>query len=152
MHGRGHAWWGACMVVGACMAGGMHGRRHAWQGVCMAVGACVAGGRGCAWQGACVAGGGHAWQGGACVAGGVHGKGGCMAGGHVWWGACMACMPHLTDTMRYGDTVNEWAVRILLECILVVIFFKNSLPSGTDSKLVIYFKLSSLHILPFSVY
>ena len=23
------------------------------------------------------------------------------------------------DTTRYGDTVNEWAVHILLECILV---------------------------------
>ena len=29
-------------------------------------------------------------------------------GGHVW------------DTTRYGDTVNERMVRILLECILVV--------------------------------
>ena len=28
-------------------------------------------------------------------------------GGHAW------------DTMRYGDTINERAVRILLECILV---------------------------------
>ena len=26
---------------------------------------------------------------------------------------------HAWDTMRYGDTINEWAVRILLECILV---------------------------------
>ena len=29
------------------------------------------------------------------------------SGGHAW------------DTMRYGDTVNARAVRILLECILV---------------------------------
>ena len=29
-------------------------------------------------------------------------------GGHAW------------DTTRYGDTINERAVRILLECILVV--------------------------------
>ena len=37
-----------------------------------------------------------------------------MAGGHTWGGgACMA------DTTRYGDTVNERAVRIVLECILV---------------------------------
>ena len=28
-------------------------------------------------------------------------------GGHAW------------DTTRYGDTINEWAVHILLECILV---------------------------------
>ena len=31
-----------------------------------------------------------------------------LGGGHVW------------DMTRYGDTVNELAVRILLECILVV--------------------------------
>ena len=74
------------------MAGGMHGR-------------------GCAWQGACMAGGmhgrGHAWW------------GVCMAGGHVWqgWHACHTCL--LPDTTRYGDMVNERAVRILLECILV---------------------------------
>ena len=49
---------------------------------------------------------------GACVAGVVHGRGGpawqrgvCVAGGHAW------------QILR--DTVNEWAVRILLECILV---------------------------------
>ena len=29
-------------------------------------------------------------------------------GGHAW------------DTTRYGDTINERAVRILLECILVL--------------------------------
>ena len=29
-------------------------------------------------------------------------------GGHAW------------DTMRYGDAINERAVRILLECILVL--------------------------------
>ena len=33
----------------------------------------------------------------------MHGK-----GGNAW------------DTMRYGDTINERAVRILLECILVL--------------------------------
>ena len=35
MHGgRGHVWWGACMV------GGIHGRGgvHVWQGACMASG------------------------------------------------------------------------------------------------------------------
>ena len=71
-----------------------------------------------------------------CSQGGVHG---CSWGGHVWllwggvwllWGACMvapggACMVapgggHVWDTTRYGDTVNERVVRILLECILVV--------------------------------
>ena len=45
--------------------------------------------------------GGHAWH------GGVHGRGACLVGGgHALQGACVA------------DTVNEWAVRILLECIL----------------------------------
>ena len=29
------------------------------------------------------------------------------------------------DTTRYGDTVNERAVRILLECILVYIMYHN---------------------------
>ena len=42
------------------------------------------------------------------------GKGACVAGA-----ACMARMPPPADTTRYGDTVNERAVRILLECILV---------------------------------
>ena len=80
-------------------------------------------------------GGGHAWlPGGACVVArwGIRG----CHGGHVWlpggvygcgggwlWGACMAA-----GGMRGGrggvhgirrDTINERAVRILLECILV---------------------------------
>ena len=56
---------------------------------------------------------------GAC-GGGMHGRGGMygrgaayMAGGH----ACHTSPP--ADTTRYGDTVNEWAVRIILECILL---------------------------------
>ena len=59
---------------------------------------CVAGGMhgaGRAW-GACMVGGG-----GACMAGGV-----CGGGGRVW--------------QIQRDTVNERAVRILLECILVL--------------------------------
>ena len=52
---------------------------------------------------------------------GMHGKGGdcvvkgegCMAKGVCGKGA------HALDTTRYGDTINERAVRILLECILV---------------------------------
>ena len=76
--------------------------------------------------------GGQAWLlWGACMV--------ALGGGqHVWllWGACVvaqgACMVALGghvwllregcvwDTMRYGDTVNERAVRILLECILVL--------------------------------
>ena len=42
--------------------------------------------------------------------GGLHGKGGhaWQRGGHAW------------DRTRYGDEINERAVRILLECILVI--------------------------------
>ena len=56
--------------------------------------------------GACVL----ALEGGPCVLapGGVHA---CSGGGRAW------------DTTTHGDTVNERAVRILLECILVAVFF-----------------------------
>ena len=95
----GHAWllggvcgWGVCM--GACMVA---------RGTCMvAGGACVVA-RGYAWLpwgmhgcwGVCVVARGHLWLLGvsAWLQGGVH---------RAWW-----------------DTVNEPAVRILLECILV---------------------------------
>ena len=50
--------------------------------------------------GACMVAGGHAW-----LLGGLYVV---APGGHAW------------DTMRYGHTVNERAVRILLECILVI--------------------------------
>ena len=90
-------------------------------------GACMVGG--CAWllRGACVVAPGgacmvapwgvHAWllPGGACVV---------APGGHAWLlpgGACMVAPGgHAWDTTRYGDTINERAVCILLECILVV--------------------------------
>ena len=107
------------------------------RGLCMAGVACVAGGGGVA--------GGHAWQGGIFGGhawwGGVHGKGACMAGGfvcgrgHAWQGVGMrgggVCMARghawharpPADTTTYGDTVNERAVRILLECILVLYNF-----------------------------
>ena len=123
VHRRGCAW----------LLGGIHG----CQGVCMvAGGVCmVARGRvwlpggvhgcqGCAW----LPGGMHGCQ-RACMAKGVHGKGGgmCSEGGHVWQrGAYVAKgrhawwrWGHAWDTTRYGDTINERAVRILLECILV---------------------------------
>ena len=53
--------------------------------------------------------------------------GACMAGGHAWqggmrgWGVCMPCT---LPPARYYEirSVNERAVRILLECILVVFF------------------------------
>ena len=87
----------------------LRGGGHAWLlwgGMCgCSGGACVVA------QGACVVApggevcvvalGGHAWL----LQGGMHG----CSGGHAW------------DTTRYGDTVSERAVRILLECILVVV-------------------------------
>ena len=109
----GHAWllWGS---IRGCSGG------HAWllRGACMVA---LGGVHGCY--------GGHVWllQGGACMVapggacvvamGGMCGcSGGCMgaAGGHVWllWG-------DVWDMMKYGDMINERAVRILLECILV---------------------------------
>ena len=131
MHGcsRGrHAWllhgdihgcsWGACMVA----AGG-----HAW----LLPEACVVapgGVRGCSqgghmwlFLGKCVwlLPGGHAWF----LWGGLHGcsRGMCMVAPR---GACVvAPRGHAWDTMRYGDTINERAVHILLECILVALFF-----------------------------
>ena len=77
-------------------------------------GACVVVVGGMHDRGACMA-GGCAWQ------GGMHGRGACVAGR-----ACMAggaCMGegHVWEILR--DTVNERAVRILLECILVLFFF-----------------------------
>ena len=89
VRGGGHAWPGGWV----CMAG-----EHAWQGVCVAEGLCMAWGvQGRGVSGMGVHGRGHAWQ-----------KGGGMCGGDV--------CPHW-QILR--DTVNEWAVSILLECILV---------------------------------
>ena len=50
--------------------------------------------------------------------GGMHGRGACMLGGHALQGACMAggCAWQILR-----DTVNERAVRTLLECILVLV-------------------------------
>ena len=87
--------------------------------------------------------GGHVWQGGGvCVAGGMHGRGtcmaggmydggACMAGGHAWQGGecsrgvCMAWGQHggWEGGGHAWHMVNEWAVRILLECILVLKYF-----------------------------
>ena len=118
---------GTCMEEGVCMAGGAW-----WGGVC-GKGECMAGGHawlwGCAWLGACVA-GGHAWL-GACMAGGIHGR----EVGHAWWGACMTCMPP-RQTLRLRHTVNERAVRILLECILVVEPFTLRLNRDRDQHLL----------------
>ena len=64
--------------------------------------------------------GGHAWllRGGVCVVA----PGG---GGRAWY------------TTRYGDTINERAVRILLECILVVIKFQTMLQIRIKKQLLI---------------
>ena len=59
-------------------------------------------GRGHVWWGACMA-GGRVWR-GACMGGGMHGR------------RC-ACNAHPQQILR--DAVNERAVRILLECMLV---------------------------------
>ena len=99
-----------CSGGGSWGAGGMHG--CSWGGMCGCSGGCVVAPGGHAWllwgacmvapRGACmVAPGEHAWL----LLGGMHG---CSGGGHVW------------DTTRYGDRINERAVRILLECILVL--------------------------------
>ena len=115
------------MVAGggcAWLRGGMHGCRrvcmvaggHAWLlggrvwllGACMVVG----GMRGCeghAW----LPGGMHGCRGVCMVAGGMHGCRGDVHG----WGVCMVARGRMRRIRR--DTVNERAVRILLECILV---------------------------------
>ena len=135
MHGWGMCAWlqGACVVVGGCawLLGGMHGCRGV-EGLAWLWG----GGRWCAWlRRACMfAGGMHGW-------GDMHGcwEGGMVGGGrghawlqgqHVWLqgdmrGCGEVCMVAGGVHGCWGvcrirrDTVNEWAVRILLECILV---------------------------------
>ena len=112
-----HAWLGVCMVGG-----------HAWlQGACV-----VAGGHAWLWRGACVFVGGHAWLPGGyawlwgvwMVLGGVHGCGGCAwlqgacmveGGMHGCGEVCVVAGGGVRGIRR--DTVNERAVRILLECI-----------------------------------
>ena len=84
----------ACVVGEACVPGRNAWQgRHAWQRGHVWQ-------RGYAWRGACVA-GRHAWQ------------GECVAGGHARWGG-----GHAWQERRPLRTV-----RILLECILVVIMW-----------------------------
>ena len=92
------------VFTGVCLSTG--GERCMAEGVCMV---------GCAWQG------GHVWQGGlwpggllqgGCVARGMHGR------GRAWQGVGMHGT-HVPSRQILRDTVNERAVRILLECILV---------------------------------
>ena len=94
---EGYVFTGVCLSTGgrACMAGG-----RTWQGFVRGR-VCVWWGH--PWWGVCDE--GHAWQ-GACMAGRACMPGGMHGGGRVW------------QTPR--DTVNERAVRILLECILVL--------------------------------
>ena len=108
MRCRGHAWQGVCAV------GGMHGKGHAWWGTCVVGGMC---------------GRGHAWQ-----EGGMHDWGTCMVGGHAWQGARHTCSPR--QILR--DTVNERAVRILLECILVYIYVFIVFPNSVLILLVVF--------------
>ena len=106
----GHAW----------LLGGMHG----CGGACVvAGGACVVA-WGCVWLP-----GGHAW-----LLGGMHGcRGACMVAGgpawllggwHVWLGGCAWLSAGMHRIWR--DTVNELAVRILLECILVCVMIPRT--------------------------
>ena len=97
--------WVACVVAPGVvwLLQGVYGcsqEGRAWllRGACVVApgGVC-----GCSGWGACMVAPGGAWL----LPGGVHG---CSGGGHAW------------DTMRYRDTINERAVRILLECILVL--------------------------------
>ena len=59
----------------------------------------------------------------------MHDWGTCMVGGHAWQGARHTCPPW--QILR--DTVNERAVRILLECILVYVSLRlrvqNAVPA-----------------------
>ena len=102
------------------------GQGYIFTGVCDS----VHGGGGCAWLwGPCVVAGGawlqkgHVWlRGTYVVAGGVHGCGGCVVVGDM-----RGCRGGVRGCGIRRDTVNERAVRILLECILVSVV--ASLPS-----------------------
>ena len=106
--------WGKLIFSEACVKNSVHGGGgHAWQGGLHGRGGIHGSGAYMEGEGACMVGGmhgkgGHAWQGGACVAGG-----GVCGGGRAW--------------QILWDTVNERAVRILLECILVTFHFNNFL-------------------------
>ena len=125
----GHAWWGdawqrACIAGGCVWQGGVHGGGMHGRGVCMV--------------------GGHAWQGGMHGrdmhgTGGMRGRGlgvgvGVHDRGHVWqgsmhgrgckWqGVCMAGDMYGGEHVWQERRPLQQAVRILLECILVLLFF-----------------------------
>ena len=77
MHRWGHVW--GC---GACMARGVHGGEHAWWGACMLGGSCMAGEGGMYGGGVCGRryAGRHVWQ-GAFMVGSLH-----VWGGLAWQG------------------------------------------------------------------
>ena len=113
--------------------------------VCQQGGGGVRGCWGHAWLlgGVCVVAGGHVWLlGGVWLPGGMRGK-----GGHAWQrgvhseGGMRGEGGHVWDTTRYGDTINERAVRILLECILVNVKVLNILvrPEPGTSSHVLWF-------------
>ena len=104
------AWGGACIPKGMCVWRGLHGcEGHAWQQACL---------------------GGHACP-------GVHVWGACMAGGCVWPGSVHAM--HDPPVWYYEiRSVNERAVRILLECILVMTKFPQYITT-----LILWFFLMS---------
>ena len=85
-----------------------------------------------------VHGGGHKWQ-GACIVGIMCGRGVCGRGQHAW---------HTHPRQILRVTVNERAVRILLEYILVsqlisIVSHGNFLISVTRNKEYLSNKLSS---------
>ena len=121
MHGCSRG--GMCGCLGGmcgCSRGDMHGCSQGdvcgcSRGACMVA---LGGMCGCSQGAGMVALGGvhgcsqgvHGYSRGACMVA-VGGMRGCSWGGHAW------------DTTRYGDMINERAVRILLECILVLFPF-----------------------------
>ena len=118
------------VFTGVCLSTGR--RRRAWL-----LGACMVAG------GVCAVAGGHVWLlGGVWLPGGMRGK-----GGHAWQrgvrseGGMRGEGGHVWDTTRYGDTINERVVRILLECILVNVKVLNILarPEPGISSHVLWF-------------
>ena len=60
---------------------------------------------------------------GVCIQGGLHPGGVCIQGDLHRGGSWTASLPEIHEIL--WDTVNKWAVRILLECILVRSNFRN---------------------------
>ena len=111
---------------GTCVVAGAEGGGRLWACMVAPGGACVV-----AWGAYVVAPGG---MGAACVVALGGGVCGC-SGGHAWllWGGCVVAPGgHAWDMTRYGDTVNERAVCILLECILVLHSFHRLSPTAAS--------------------